>query len=163
MKSCALNFFLSPFLSYQTLHLEHLFPTYQSYHHMNHTLKSTMSFCTSIFCPCVLSEVLPLTTSSSGEPPKWLKMLYHVFSYLILAPAKMAAEKDIKKAAGVCLDHVSLDPEMYRLGHTKASTNFFTFFNACRRSNPRRLSIRLNFHCVASDTWHFFSNPKIQI
>jgi myosin heavy chain 6/7 len=37
----------------------------------------------------------------------------------------MAAEKDIKKAAGICLETVALDPEMYRLGHTKARTCFF--------------------------------------
>lgn len=41
-------------------------------------------------------------------------------SYQILAPAAMQAEKDIKKAAGVCLEKVALDPELYRLGHTKA-------------------------------------------
>jgi hypothetical protein len=31
----------------------------------------------------------------------------------------MQAEKDPKKAAGACLDTVKLDPELYRLGHTK--------------------------------------------
>lgn len=36
----------------------------------------------------------------------------------------MQNEKDIKKAAGICLESVALDPEMYRLGHTKASTFF---------------------------------------
>lgn len=41
----------------------------------------------------------------------------------------MQAEKDIKKAAGLCLDAVALDPEMYRLGHTKARINFFTFMH----------------------------------
>jgi hypothetical protein len=40
----------------------------------------------------------------------------------------MAAEKDIKKAAGICLEAVALDPEMYRLGHTKARIYFFTYF-----------------------------------
>lgn len=40
----------------------------------------------------------------------------------------MQAEKDIKKAAAVCLETVALDPEMYRLGHTKARTNFFLSF-----------------------------------
>lgn len=47
-----------------------------------------------------------------------------VSSYLILAPALMQAEKDLKKAAGLCLDVTKLDPEMYRLGHTKARTYF---------------------------------------
>lgn len=36
----------------------------------------------------------------------------------------MAAEKDLKKAAEVCLDVTKLDPEMYRLGHTKARKLF---------------------------------------
>lgn len=31
----------------------------------------------------------------------------------------MQAEKDPKKAAGLCLDAVKLDSELYRLGHTK--------------------------------------------
>ncbi|CAG9798367.1 unnamed protein product [Chironomus riparius] len=39
--------------------------------------------------------------------------------YQILAPAAMQAEKDPKKCAGVCLETVKLDPENYRLGHTK--------------------------------------------
>lgn len=47
-------------------------------------------------------------------------VFYYVVSYLILAPAAMQAEKDIKKAAECCMDAVKLDPESYRLGHTKA-------------------------------------------
>jgi hypothetical protein len=54
--------------------------------------------------------------------------MHRVFSYLILAPAAMQNEKDIKKAAGICLETVALDPEMYRLGHTKARTYFFFYF-----------------------------------
>lgn len=42
------------------------------------------------------------------------------FSYLILAPAAMTAEKDQKKSAQKCFDAVGLDPDMYRIGHTKA-------------------------------------------
>ena len=41
----------------------------------------------------------------------------------------MQAEKDIKKAAGVCLEAVALDPEMYRLGHTKARNIFYFFLS----------------------------------
>jgi hypothetical protein len=58
--------------------------------------------------------------------------MHCVFSYLILAPGPMQNEKDIKKAAGICLESVALDPEMYRLGHTKARTFFnliYEFFN----------------------------------
>jgi hypothetical protein len=32
----------------------------------------------------------------------------------------MQAEKDVKKAAAVCLEVIKLDTELYRLGHTKA-------------------------------------------
>lgn len=31
----------------------------------------------------------------------------------------MQEEKDVKLAAGLCLEAVQLDPENYRLGHTK--------------------------------------------
>lgn len=41
---------------------------------------------------------------------------------MILAPAIMTAEKDPKVAAAKCLESVQLDPESYRIGHTKASS-----------------------------------------
>lgn len=44
-------------------------------------------------------------------------------SYMILAPAIMTQEKDPKVAAAKCLESVQLDPESYRIGHTKASSN----------------------------------------
>ena len=53
----------------------------------------------------------------------------HVFSYQILAPAIMQSEKDVKKAAGACLEITGLDPEMYRLGHTKARNKFHFLMN----------------------------------
>lgn len=39
---------------------------------------------------------------------------------MILAPVVMTAEKDPKEAARKCLEEVGLDPESYRIGHTKA-------------------------------------------
>lgn len=39
---------------------------------------------------------------------------------MILAPATMAAESDPKEAARKCLEEVGLDPDSYRIGHTKA-------------------------------------------
>lgn len=39
---------------------------------------------------------------------------------MILAPAAMTAEKDPKKAAAKCFESINLDPESYRIGHTKA-------------------------------------------
>ncbi|GBP36663.1 Myosin heavy chain, muscle [Eumeta japonica] len=52
------------------------------------------------------------------------RMVYPDFKlrYMILAPATMTAEKDPKEAARKCLEEVGLDPESYRIGHTKAST-----------------------------------------
>jgi len=49
------------------------------------------------------------------------RMIYPDFKhrYLILAPEKMKAEKDEKKGAQACFDSVELDPDKYRLGHTK--------------------------------------------
>lgn len=42
-------------------------------------------------------------------------------SYMILAPAAMQAESDPKKSAAACFDSIGLDPDSYRIGHTKAS------------------------------------------
>lgn len=49
------------------------------------------------------------------------RMVYPDFKmrYMILAPAIMAAEKQPKNAAAKCLESVGLDPDMYRIGHTK--------------------------------------------
>ena len=35
----------------------------------------------------------------------------------------MTAEKDPKIAAAKCFDSIGLDPDSYRIGHTKASFN----------------------------------------
>lgn len=43
-----------------------------------------------------------------------------IISYMILAPNEMQAEPDERKAAKVCLETIQLDPELYRIGHTKA-------------------------------------------
>lgn len=40
---------------------------------------------------------------------------------MILAPAIMTAESDPKKAAAKCLESVALDPETYRIGHTRVN------------------------------------------
>ncbi|XP_023032253.1 myosin heavy chain, muscle isoform X25 [Drosophila tropicalis] len=49
------------------------------------------------------------------------RMVYPDFKmrYMILAPAIMAAEKVFKNAAAKCLEAVGLEPDMYRIGHTK--------------------------------------------
>lgn len=46
---------------------------------------------------------------------------------MILAPATMTAEKDPKEAARKCLEEVGLDPESYRIGHTKARQKLIPF------------------------------------
>ncbi|KAA0190731.1 hypothetical protein HAZT_HAZT001466 [Hyalella azteca] len=50
------------------------------------------------------------------------RMLYPDFKhrYMILAPLLMQAQEDPKKAADVCLTHIALPPESFRLGNTKA-------------------------------------------
>jgi len=40
---------------------------------------------------------------------------------MILAPAQMAAHSDPKVAAAKCFEEIALDPDNYRIGHTKAS------------------------------------------
>ncbi|XP_055547295.1 myosin heavy chain, muscle isoform X10 [Wyeomyia smithii] len=49
------------------------------------------------------------------------RMMYPDFKlrYLILAPAAMQAETDPKKAAEHCFNSIGLDPDSYRIGHTK--------------------------------------------
>ncbi|XP_031778797.1 myosin heavy chain, muscle isoform X4 [Nasonia vitripennis] len=49
------------------------------------------------------------------------RMVYPDFKlrYMILAPAAMAAETDPKKAAAACFEAIGLDPDSYRIGHTK--------------------------------------------
>jgi hypothetical protein len=39
---------------------------------------------------------------------------------MILAPNEMKAAADDKKGAAVCLETVKLDPNLYKIGHTKA-------------------------------------------
>lgn len=51
---------------------------------------------------------------------KNLKRFYVFSRYMILAPAIMSAEADPKVAAAKCLQEVGLDPDSYRIGHTKA-------------------------------------------
>ncbi|XP_058840715.1 myosin heavy chain, muscle-like isoform X3 [Topomyia yanbarensis] len=50
------------------------------------------------------------------------RMMYPDFKlrYLILAPAAMQAETEGKKAAEKCFEAIGLDPDSYRIGHTKA-------------------------------------------
>lgn len=74
---------------------------------------------------------------------KWYFILWS-YSYMILAPAAMANEPDPKKAAQKCFDEVGLDPDMYRIGHTKASCIsrtkwifFFAFFSVPLLSRRR--------------------------
>ncbi|KYB26156.1 Myosin heavy chain, muscle-like Protein [Tribolium castaneum] len=66
------------------------------------------------------------------------RMVYPDFKlrYMILAPATMAAEKDPKEAARKCLEEVGLDPDSYRIGHTKARVD----------CNPCHLSLHLLLH-----------------
>ncbi|XP_017790987.1 PREDICTED: myosin heavy chain, muscle isoform X13 [Habropoda laboriosa] len=49
------------------------------------------------------------------------RMVYPDFKlrYMILAPAAMAAESDPKKSAQRCFEEIGLDPDSYRIGHTK--------------------------------------------
>ncbi|XP_011883404.1 PREDICTED: myosin heavy chain, muscle isoform X5 [Vollenhovia emeryi] len=49
------------------------------------------------------------------------RMVYPDFKlrYMILAPAQMAAQGDPKIAAAKCFEEIALDPDSYRIGHTK--------------------------------------------
>ncbi|XP_067213262.1 myosin heavy chain, muscle isoform X14 [Linepithema humile] len=49
------------------------------------------------------------------------RMVYPDFKlrYMILAPAAMAAQSDPKVAAAKCFEQIALDPDSFRIGHTK--------------------------------------------
>lgn len=55
---------------------------------------------------------------------------------MIIAPQIMTNEKDQKKAAQKCFDSVGLDPDMYRIGHTKARI-FFDLYFLCYFCSPK--------------------------
>lgn len=52
---------------------------------------------------------------------------------MILNPAGMANEPDPKKAAAACFESIALDPDSYRIGHTKASW----------KKNPRQTKLNV--------------------
>lgn len=52
-------------------------------------------------------------------------------SYKILNPAAVAKESDEKKCAAHILDNTGLDPENYRLGHTKACSPYKLVWTFC--------------------------------
>lgn len=54
--------------------------------------------------------------------------VYVTHSYLILAPTIMYAEKEPKNAAAKCFEEIGLDPDSYRIGHTKARKILFESF-----------------------------------
>lgn len=45
---------------------------------------------------------------------------YKMNRYKILAPAAVEKESDLKKCASAILEGAGLDPDKFRLGHTKA-------------------------------------------
>lgn len=106
---------------------------------------------------------------------KWYFILWS-YSYMILAPAAMANEPDPKKAAQKCFDEVGLDPDMYRIGHTKASCIsrtkwifFFAFFSVPLLSR-RRIFFFFFFFVYLSqqssrweDRFYFIQSPSRQI
>lgn len=64
-----------------------------------------------------------LPSKSSVNPPKIIGQSNAqsiAISYMILAPNEMKSEPDDRKAAKLCLEKIALDPEWYRIGHTKA-------------------------------------------
>lgn len=76
---------------------------------------------------------------------------------MILAPAAMANEPDPKKAAQKCFDEVGLDPDMYRIGHTKAScisrTKIFEFFSLRFSPSHFFLVVEFSFFFFFSSTF----------
>ena len=48
---------------------------------------------------------------------------------MILAPNEMKAETNEQKSCKVCLEVINLDPELYRIGHTKARSYLTKHFD----------------------------------
>lgn len=61
----------------------------------------------------------------------------------------MQAEKDVKKAAGVCLEVIGLDQELYRLGHTKARNSYPHTTLSTQSWKIRRLVVCYTFFLTA--------------
>lgn len=87
--------------------------------------KHTMSQRQYIYVPSSFLSVLCYGTKM------WLIFLWTFISYLILAPTAMTNEKDPKVSAKICFDAIGLDPELYRIGHTKASWNTLSWILTC--------------------------------
>lgn len=75
------------------------------------------------------NHIQKYTLNTTTSILNWLqKSSTPIFSYMILAPAIMTAETDQKKAAFKCFESVGLDPDSYRIGHTKARYYFWFVF-----------------------------------
>jgi len=72
---------------------------------------------------------------------------------MILAPAAMTAEKDPKKAAAKCFESINLDPESYRIGHTKARIRspFFTLLFCYGNVNRLAENLEIFFLFLTQD------------
>lgn len=70
---------------------------------------------------------------------------------MILAPAIMTAEPDPKKAGAKCLESVQLDPESYRIGHTRVNSNYSITRTSTQKSN-KQFSIHKHqlFHALSA-------------
>lgn len=96
---------------------------------------------------------------------------YLIKRYMILAPATMAAESDPKTAAAKCLQEIQLDPESYRIGHTKASflrkifdnsRQIFPDLHTYPRVNPPiSLKYLIDFWHAARPNLHPNLNPNL--
>lgn len=71
---------------------------------------------------------------------------------MILAPAIMTAEPDPKKAGAKCLESVQLDPESYRIGHTRVnaiSSSILVMIPECHQNYPKIHHSSLDFETRA--------------
>lgn len=67
---------------------------------------------------------------------------------MILAPNEMKSEPDERKASKLCLETIKLDPDWYRIGHTKARnlwapTHYPTFSNGKSKNKTKKIFDRL--------------------
>lgn len=76
-------------------------------------------------------------------------------SYKILAPAEMDAEPNPKIATQKCLESTTLDPDFYRIGHTKASD--IKIISSCSVSLRKKKLFNLCLHTSKHTSYPLFT------
>lgn len=72
-------------------------------------------------------------------------------SYKILAPQIIDEEPNAKIATQKCLETTTLDPDFYRIGHTKARNSFDSFNVPCFMFQVYKISVNFSLRLLSCD------------